>query len=430
MKRQRWRVSVGAHPVVHAEERDDRGGVVYLRWYNGRGWARSSTGLTVRGKNGKVRRDLAAQAQLRALEHYEKLRAIAHQLEQREAKRHAPLAIGETWAVVSNPDTGCYPVDTPHRREVHRALQYASLIWGHETLWATIRKADLRKLWRRRIEALARRGAVGHRGAQITIQRVIAVAAWLRDEERIPETACIAPRHWKRELLEDWTQLRRERKAPEVSKPRYTLEEFRRLLRSAEQVDPRAALLFDVGAGLRLGQVAGAWRSDVELVEVDGSEAVALQIHGRGRKQGEILLLTQGQQQALGAALRGYLAPFEARYLAGELEDFRLFPATRLRRGQVTDRHLETGSVTRTAWRKWLREAERLAGVERMAGRGGTALRRLFVDQAKQRHISRDGLRRLGGWSDHRMADQVYADAEATFDRIEAREVRAAIRGE
>ena len=101
-----------------------------------------------------------------------------------------------------------------------------------------------------------------------------------------------------------------------------------------------------------------------------------------------------------------------------------------MRRGTVVARHLTTGPVTRTGWRKWLRQAETLAGIEYQEGRGGTGLRRLFVDEGKKRHISRDAMRRLGGWSDHRMADAVYADAEATYDRVEARDVRAAIRGE
>jgi integrase len=105
--------------------------------------------------------------------------------------------------------------------------------WGADTAWADIKRADLRKLWRRRILQLRAEKADGLRGAEITIQRVNAVAAWLRDEELIPAGACVAPRQWKTELRADWLELSKERALPDPKRPRHTLDEMRRILAKA-----------------------------------------------------------------------------------------------------------------------------------------------------------------------------------------------------
>jgi len=63
-------------------------------------------------------------------------------------------------------------------------------------------------------------------------------------------------------------------------------------------------------------------------------------------------------------------------------------------------------------------------------GRGAYGLKRQSVDAAKAAGISREGLQRLGGWTDTQMPDRVYADQEADYARDEARQIRAKIRGE
>ena len=78
----------------------------------------------------------------------------------------------------------------------------------------------------------------------------------------------------------------------------------------------------------------------------------------------------------------------------------------------------------------WFKQAEVIANVPHIPGRGAYGMKRQSVDAAKALGISREGLQRLGGWRTTQMADQIYADQTADYARDEARDVRAKIRGE
>jgi hypothetical protein len=97
----------------------------------------------------------------------------------------------------------------------------------------------------------------------------------------------------------------------------------------------------------------------------------------------------------------------------------------------MVDRHgIDAKPVGRTAILKWFRKAEELAKVRHVAGRGAYGLRRVAVDAAKERHISREGLKSLGGWTDTQVPDSIYADQDAGYARAEAAQIRAQMRGE
>jgi integrase len=430
-----WQETVGEGPwKVTAIERHWKGGALYLRWRERRDdgrtdWRYRSLGRTLRTQNGRIIAEAARFALAEALKLSEALKS-GTVIAAKPVSHDRPLTIAEGIAVAIDPERGKYPVDTMHRRETLRELQFAKRVWGQDTPWERIRRAELRQLWRKRILALRADGHEGLRGAEIAVQRVLAVAQWLRDEERIPAHACVAPRRWRDELRADWRVLAGEATDAEPHRPRHTLEEMRKILEVADQVDPRFGLMIALGAELRLGQVRRARRRDLDL------ERSTFVVRSAGKKRGVVVHLTEGQRAVLDAALAGYLRTLEEAFRVGTLADYPLFPAGQMpggRKGQpvaTVERH-SNGKVVNPRWvLDSFKEAERLAEVPHIEGRAAYGLRRAAVDAAKEAGISREGLQAHGGWTDSQIPDRVYADQQAGYARDEARRVRAKIRGE
>jgi integrase len=420
-----WEESVGFLPhKVTAYEEPARKSVVYLRWRHDGNWKKKSLRRGVRTARGRLDPVAVRWALEQAAAQYARLIAGVPSAER--APR-APLTIRQGLTAAINEHTGKYPTDTPHRREVVRELERAIGEWGADTAWADIKRADLRKLWRRRILTLRAEKADGLRGAEITVQRVNAVAAWLRDEELIPAGACVAPRQWKQELRADWLELSKERALPDPKRPRHTLDEMRKILAVAGRIDPRFELAMAVGAELRLGQVLRCRRPDLDL------EHATITVRGKGQKRGVVSKLTAGQMRVVTHALtRGYL-----RELEGAAADYPLFPAGQLTGGRKMEdpratlrRHGAAPALGRSVLDGWFHEAERLAEVAPVKGRAAYGLRRAAVDAVKAAKISREGLQAHGGWADTQMPDRIYADQQMDYAQDEAREARAKLRGE
>jgi integrase len=420
-----WEESVGFLPhKVTAYEEPARRHVVYLRWRQDGNWRRRSLQRGVRTVRGRLDPAGVKWALEQAAAQYARLVAGMPAAERAAA---SPLTIRQGLAAAVDPTTGKYPTDTPHRREVERELARAIEEWGGDTPWLAIKRADLRKLWRRRIRQLLAEGEVGLRGAEVTVQRVNAVAAWLRDEELIPAGACVASRRWKQELAADWLELSGARSLPDPKRPRHTLDEMRRILAKSADVDPRFELAMAIGAELRLGQVVRCRRPDIDL------DHETLTVRGKGQKKGTVVHLTDGQMRVVRRALTtGYLRELE---LAAA--DYPLFPAGPLPGGRkmmdpraTPERHADAPSVGRDVIDGWFHEAERLAEVPVIRGRAAYGLRRAAVDAVKAAGISREGLQAHGGWKDTQMPDRIYADQQMDYARDEAKAVRAKIRGE
>lgn len=418
--RERWQDDAGISPhKVWVGERPDKGHVLYLRWRAGGNWKWRSLGVTLRDERGRVKpavREMALQA---AQQQY---RILSGEIAPK-AKR-ALLTIGETWAVITHPGTGLYPQDTQHRKEVGRALRDAGRILGDHTPWATLERAHFRMLARQKVDELVAKGKPGFRGAEIVIQRLNTIAAWLREEGHIPLEAAHAGRKWKADL-KSYVAAKHGGRLPAPARPRHSLAEMRAILKAAPAVDPRFALMMALGAELRLGQVARCRRADLN------TEHWALTVTGSGKKKGTVVLLTKGQQLAVQTALGGYLARMEQ-----QPDDYYLFAAGKLKGKKAgrpyldPARHLLAKPVVGTTYRKWFREAERAAGVVHLKGRGAYGLRRVAVDGALAENISRRGLKQHGGWTSPQIPETIYADQEDAAAREEARQVRAAIRGE
>ena len=327
--------------------------------------------------------------------------------------------------------TGRYPEKNQHRNEVEASLDFATKVWANMdpavTTWEQVRKPHIRALWRERIRQLRKRADTeGFRGAEITVMRVLAVAQWLRDEDHIPAGSCVAPKDWRAKLKEDWVGISKAPGVPTPKRPRHTLTEMRAIMAKARDVDPRFEVLIALGAEQRLGQVVRAWRSALDL------EKGLFRIPSRGKKTGAVIELTNGQRAVITHALTaGYLRHLERLQL-----DYPLFPGTQLAQSRTAgdplavNRHLTAPTVTRMQLRRWFLDAEALARVPHLRGRGAYGLRRVAVDAAVAEKISPDGLQAHGGWTNSKTPNEIYRETERMEARTEAKDVRAKIRGE
>jgi integrase len=412
-----WRKVVGLAPhVVTAEERPAKGHRVYLRWWDARSsnWRARSLGIILRDLKGRAY-DAAEQRILKEAERQYELLAGKRAA---ESPARGPLTLGETWTLVSDRQRGLYPHATAHRREVERALRDACRLLGSAMPWTLMDRAAFRALGRQRLDEVRdRRKQGGLRAGEIIVARLLAVGAWLRAEAHIPDHAGFAEEHWKEKMHEYASGLPGGIAAPH--RPRHTTDEMRRVLASAWEVDPRAGLLLALGAELRLGQVARARRSDLDLVKG------LFRSPGRGKKRGVLVELTRGQLAAVTRALTGYLASLE-----GTAADYALFPQGKLVGGRCASKHATRPSIERTAWRKWFEKAEAKADIPHVAGRGAYGIRRQAVDFTKAAGASREALQAMGGWADSQVPDRIYAEQEQLYAAKEAAEVRAKLRGE
>lgn len=428
-----WTYTVGQRPDrVVAEERIKRRGVVYLRWWGGTNWVRESTGLTLRNTSGALVKTKCQAAEAAAKAKYKTLLAPPEQ--PAAACEPRPLTILDGLALAIDPARGLYPVETPHRREVVRELERAAAILGVETTWEALTPGSLRELYRVRAAGLRARKYAGQRGAEITVARLLAVAGFLRAERRISDNACRPPRKWRESLAQERTAdgKREAGKAIEPHRPRHTIEEMQSILRVAPQVDPRLALAYRIGIGLRLGQVVRVRRSALDLA------GGCITVPGRGRKKGSVVILLPEDLAILHDVLTtGYLAPLEALYVQGGGGDYPLFPSGQLTGGRTGADHAvarpeqaHAVPVCMSAIRGWFAAAETLADVRHVKGRSTYGIKRQAVDAAKILKLSRDALTELGGWSDPQMADRIYADMLAREAATEAAHARHSIRGE
>ena len=426
----RWSYSVGLLPHrVLAYEDPARKHIVYLRWRVDGDWRRKSLGFAVRGPKGALDKAAEKRARQAADEQYARLVSGG-------ATPKAPvheLTIAEGWLLAKHEETGKWPDDTPHRREMDRALERAKSIWGARTAWNAIDRGEIRKLWRAELRRARALGHDGVRSTEVIVARVMAVANWLRDEQKIALTACLPWKAMKDEMRTDIAKATKGRH--EVHRPRYSAEQFRAILTAAPLVDPRWSLLLQLGAEYRLGQVKRARRANVDRT------AGTVVVKGAGKKRGVLVKLTAGQRAALEEALgpTGYLYGLERAYEKGTIADYPLFPGVRLPwvdgRPITRVEHAERPDVENTQLRKWLRLTEAKARVDgkpiaHVDGRGWYGLRRAAVDAAKAAKISREGLQAHGGWSDAQVPDRIYADQRMEWAANEAAEIRAQIRGE
>lgn len=445
-----WRTKIeGTSPPLTIYERADRDGKLYLKWAEGDSHRRPSLKppqgeepiASVRDEQGEIDPHLVEKVRKHALAQYEKARACDPTATPSKKDR-GPLTLRAGRDEVLRIPGGKYPKKTQDYGDMRRALDRVCEILGDDFLWRDLRPKHYTNIWC----TFARRkqkdeDALGWRMAELTCAKLQTASRWLHEQELI-DRAAATPSRWHEQLKTDWQKILDLRKEPEPSRPRHTPEEVKKIHQHLDEADPRLRLGFGLGAEYRMGQAVRSNRSDLDLGEEAGTGFGTFQIHGHKRKQGEKVFLTPGQRALVDEALGpdGHLSAFEAAYRSGELDDYPLFPAGKLRGGKSVPREPQKRMRIETL-RGYFRNLEDAAGVEHVDQRAFYGVRRGSTD-AVSAHTKDEEVRdRSGGWAggDGSRGERsrgkgtrrtVYRDSEDPRPRAEAAEVRRRVRGE
>lgn len=432
----RWEGRLGIWPdVVWYGERPEKGYVCYTRVYSSakRNWVWRSCKMKVRNELGAL--DPAAQSRVLQMAKERHDLVTGRLGEDVAPMRGEAITIARTWPILTNAEMGRFPNKTLYRQSLHAALNDAAGILGSHFAWLHFTQAQLIKVTRGKVIAVRRKkkDVTGFRSACELGTAMITIMGILREDGYVPREVTIpGGRRWRQDLKRYVAELDGGRE-PEPKRPRYTLDELRRLHVAAYRVDPRFGLLVDLaGTGLRGGQVVRAMRSNFDL------EKGIFRVPGLGKKMGAIVELTPGQHDALKAAVApgGYLAPLE-----GSRADYFMFPMGMLvlvgdgeRQLMVVDpeRQGSAGHLNRRTLVAWQKEAESLAvpPIAHVAGRSFYGMKRQTVDKVTEDNISTEGLTEVGGWASERVPQTIYRDKERPKARHEAMLARARVRGE
>jgi len=433
-------LEVGVAPhVVRVVERTDKRGMVYLQWWstasNNHRW--QSLRFRLEGRAPDEITALVATAHAAAQRKYEELSG-QRAPERGDARR--VLTLADAWALLTHKSTGKYPKDTRYRQQIADALALAARVLGEDFPWVSLDRTALRRVVRRQADLTLQRGKalgvpfVGFRPAQIMGTRLLTVATLLRDEGYLPDTYHPpSGKGWHADLR-TYIEQETNRELPPTHRPRYSEEEIDRLHVAAPLVDPRFVLLIEIGEYLRPEQVARTWRSQLE------ADFRAMIIEGRGKKRGVTMHLTEVEQAALRRAMDpadpfGYLADCEAAWQTHE-RDYLLFPSDLHQTNRAWDpagaplraRVGFARSVERQQVNRWMARAEQLAEppIAHLKGRNWYGLRRGGTDDARDEQLGGAELQAVFGWTDPKMADQVYEDRTRTSALEGAKTFRAA----
>ena len=468
----RWTYSYGLKPyIVFAFERPDRANQVWIRWTDlskpdlrrpGEHKRQvQALGLVVRDAAGRLDEALVRTAQLAVQQFQARLVTGAISSAPPERTTEATLVpsepdtltLREGFALALDPVRGKYATtDTRHYDQI---VKYEERLFGGrpglrplinpDLPWRGLELRDIRVLWRAMADAYVRTEGkeFGVRAAEMMIDSILSIAAWLREESRIPPDAARSPEGWRRRLKEEWA-LRTGEQHTRPYRPRHTEEEFRRIFAALvdPRVDPRIRLAIELAAECRTGQVLRCTRRMLTLTDVDPADYEKLPagslgqvvIPGAGKKHGEIVVLTPEQRQAVDDALLGYLASFESAWLAKEIDDYWLFPGSRMRMldesGRRWVRRVRAGvkPLSRDGARQAFRELEVIAKVDHIRGRGWYGLRRQAADMAETATTDDRVKDRLGGWQDSETRKSIYQDRETDALRAQAASVRRQLR--
>lgn len=458
-----WSWAYGQRPhVVSAHERLDRDGAIEIRYSDlhktGRDKRRKlflDATLKVRNARGTIDRQLVRNVQ-EAIKQVNARLVAGHPPRQPDLyEESSELTLADGFRKLLHPRFGKFSDGTAKhvkyhvrpRSELALTTLRAELQATGEPMpaWVTFRPAHARLLWRALACRYKQHKTGGVRAAEQVVDVVYSTAAWLRQEGYLPPTACVAPPKWRSQLKEEWREITGVIHV--VRRLRHSRVEVRRifdvLADPDAQIDPRIRLAVELGAELRGGQVLRTRRSQVHLSALpeDAYEALyandlalseptgvlgRVEILGRPKKPGEVVIFTPEQRRAVDIALSGYLRDWEAQYQATG-KDYYLFPAGKLVKGlarvvPVSKVVNDFGPLT------WFRTLEKVAEVEHMPGRGWYGLRRSGTDVAPDYSSDARELNALGGWTDSETRETIYQDRLALPIRARASAVRRAAR--
>lgn len=415
-----WAETHGDRPhTVWVGERPEKKNVVYLRWQVANKPKWESLGFTIRDERGRRRAKRMDEARQRAKERHTEL-ATGRTV----TKAQLPLTLQQGFDLAFS-ERGMYPVVNRHVQDTKKYTEIVMALLGPNTLWENVTPGMIRGMWR----TLARNAkeGTGARSAELVVQTLFVVSRWLQGErqtERFPSTI---PR-WREELKKEWERIT----GREVVRKqlRFTREEMQALWAALPQADVRLVPLLVLGAELRGGQVIRTMRSQCDLSPGAGVGNGVVLVKGSGRKGGAVLFLNPEERAVLDAMMRdGHLSLLEAAHQSGELPDYPLFPAGRLRAGKVPpDRDLRP--MNRRTLRDLFTALEEAAGVEHVEGRALYGLRRLSADLAEDSgETDARVLDRVGGWTPgSKMRQAIYQNQQDAGVLTRAAQVRKNIR--
>jgi hypothetical protein len=283
----------------------------------------------------------------------------------------------------------------------------------------------------------------GMRKAEVFIDAIYTVASFLREQGEIGSTIAIPVDNWRENLRLEWSEETGQRRRK--SQPRHTPAEYRKIFAALNdpRVDPRIATAIEWAGELRTGQVLVCTRSLLELPDVDpalydampAGSLGSIDVPGKGKKSGELVVFTPEQRRAADRALAGYLSKYEAAYQAGLIKDYPLFPGARMRRTNKDAGprrpcrvRANVKSMNRTGARIAFHELERIAGVKPVPGRAWYGLRRVATDMAEALTQDERVKNAVGGWRDSETRRRIYLDRESDEVRRQAADVRRRMR--
>ena len=468
-----WKYSYGPKPyTVFAFERPERSNQVYVRWTNMARRAQREDGKHRREKQGLgiVVRDLstgrldltlvrAAELQVQQFHARLIMGALAQTAVERAAERLPfqptadTLTLLEGFRLALDPKRGKYAsIET---RRFEDMGHYESRLFGlkpgtrplikPEITWRALQLRDIRALWRTMADHYVRTEGreFGIRVAEQIVDALFSVASWLREESHIAPDAARPPDAWRKRLRDEWAQ-RTHEQLRRPHRPRHTVEEFRQIFAALDdiRIDPRIRLAIELAAECRTGQVLRCTRRILALTEVDplmyeslpaGSLGHVI-IPGSGKKHGETVVLTPEQRRCVDDALGGYLRNYEADWQAEKIDDFYLFPGSRMRmldeNGTRWTRRVRAGvkPMSRDGARLAFKQLEAIAKVDHTPRRGWYGLRRQAADMAETATNDDRVKDRLGGWQDSATRKSIYQDRETDELRAQAASVRRQLR--
>jgi len=427
-----WSYSTGRDEArVVATERVEAGRdrVVILRYTDPRKTGRDKRAkraldVRVRDERGRLAPQAISEAQDAA-------DALSARLRQGQGAGEAsgitdgPITVFKGFTLVADPETGAHPGKQGAMRRKRLLASRDTLaktdLLGPDKTFREIKKSVIRDVWR----TLARRneaaGTSGPRAAEILIVDLFAVANWLRadDELVVSPTDAVAPPKWRKDLKADWVGITG--KPVRIRRERHEAEEQERIFQNlySEGVDPRVALLVELGAELRGGQVLRLRRSAVHLEPDAKGYAPHGQflVDGVGKKGGTQVAMTKSQREALENALQGYLRDCEAGFLTKNIEDYYLFAPFKIKvAGTATPRNADNSRpMGRQQMLRAFHKLERAAGIVPVPGRGWYGLRRLSADLANDVETDTRVLNQAGGWA---QGSTVREDTYQDTDRL------------
>lgn len=412
-----WSYTVGEVPVeLTALERPDRGNAIYTRIWDGHKYkAKKRLRDPIRDSRGKIDPALELEAQQAAIARQKQ--AVAGE----EPK--GPLTVRLGFRKLLDSREGKFATDTAWKKNIEA---YAKLIDGQvgDVLCSELRHKHYRTLWRHFAHRKLEQQKGGLRITEKVLGALRSLITWLQTESLLEQGVGLPAPHWGQTLRKEWAEITN-KPIPALNKPRYSEDEQKKLWGNLEKADPRIALVMEIGAELRLGQVARCRRSD--LLEHDGREVGAIQVHGKGKKMGALVVFTEAQRDAVMTALSsGYLCDLEAAYQAGKLTDYQLITGGRLKKGRAQVKNADTPWDTRRMNRAWL-QFETAAEVEHVKSRAWYGTRRLQTDLAEDVTSDARALNLLGGWT-HTETREGYQDEGRRDVAVRAKDARALIR--